>query len=153
MLFIITNPLVYRKLQAEIGSVTLEGEIISDEQARTLPYLQATIKEGARIWPPTTGLIPKVTPPEGDTINGVFVPGSTEIGVCAWGVQRSKGVYGEDSMVFNPDRWLRVDGEELESMERSLALVWGYEKYSCLGKNIALMELNKIYFEVSRFLI
>jgi cytochrome P450 len=105
------------------------------------------------MWPPTTGLIPKVTPPEGDTINGVFVPGGTEIGQCAWGIQRSKKVYGADSMIFNPDRWLRADGEALENMERSLGLVWGYGKYQCLGKSIALMELNKVYFEVCGHLV
>jgi hypothetical protein len=34
-------------------------------------------------------------------------------------------------------------------MERTFGLLWGYGKYSCLGKNIALMELNKVSFEVS----
>lgn len=105
------------------------------------------------MWPPTTGLIPKVTPPEGDTLNDVFIPSGTEIGQCAWGIQRSNKVYGEDSMVFDPNRWLRADGEALENMERSLGLVWGYGKYKCLGKSIALMELNKVYFEVSWFLV
>jgi hypothetical protein len=34
-------------------------------------------------------------------------------------------------------------------MERKLGLLWGYGKYSCLGKNIALMELNKVFLDVS----
>ncbi|TVY81737.1 Cytochrome P450 monooxygenase tropD [Lachnellula suecica] len=148
MLFAITNPHVYRKLQAEIDSVPRKETIISEEQAKNLPYLQATIKEGVRIWPPTTSLTSKVTPQEGDTINGVFIPGGTEIGVCVWGVQRDKKIYGDDSMLFNPDRWLRASGEELESMERSLALVWGHGKNQCLGKSIALLELNKVFFEL-----
>lgn len=82
------------------------------------------------MWPPASGLMSKKTPPEGDTINGVFVPGGIDIGQCAWGVQRSKSVYGEDSMVFRPERWTEASAEKLEKMEKSLALVWGYGMYS-----------------------
>ena len=148
MLFVITNHHIYKTLQAEIDSTVVKGSIISDDQASTLRYLRAVIKEGARIWPPAAGLMSKKTPPEGDTINGVFVPGGIDIGQCAWGVQRSKKVYGEDSMVFRPERWLEANGEKLERMEKSLGLVWGYGKYSCLGKNIAWLKLNKCLFEV-----
>ena len=100
--------------------------------------------------PPATGMLNKRTPPEGDTINGRFVPGGVDIGQCIWGVQRSKDVYGQDSMLFRPERWLEANGEQLENMEKSVGLVWGYGKYSCLGKNIAFLELNKAFFEVSR---
>lgn len=148
MLFVITNHRIYKTLQSEIDSMIISGTIISDDQASILPYLRAVIKEGARMWPPAAGLMSKKTPPEGDTINGVFVPGGIDIGQCAWGVQRSKGVYGEDSMVFRPERWLEAKGEKLEGMEKSLGLVWGYGKYSCLGKNIAWLKLNKCLFEV-----
>lgn len=149
MLYIMTNPHVYRKLQSEIDSTICKGQIISDEQSRTLPYLQSVIKEGARMCPPATGLLSKKTPPAGDTINGRFVPGGVDIGQCAWGLQRSKAVYGEDSVLFRPERWLEAKGETLERMEKSLGLIWGYGKYSCLGKNISFLELNKVFFEVS----
>jgi len=29
-----------------------------------------------------------------------------------------------------------------------MGLIWGYGKYSCMGKNIAWIELNKVFFEV-----
>ncbi|KAG0649269.1 Cytochrome P450 monooxygenase lolP1 [Hyphodiscus hymeniophilus] len=151
MLFVITNHNIYTKLQAEIDSTVVPGTIISNHQVEALPYLRAVIKEGARMWPPASGLMSKKTPPEGDMINGVFVPGGIDIGQCAWDVQRSKRVYGEDSPVFRPERWLEVKEEQLERMERSLSLIWGYGKYSCLGKNIAWMELNKCLFEVRTF--
>jgi cytochrome P450 len=107
------------------------------------------LKEGARIFPVATGIMPKIVPPEGDTINGIFIPGSTEIGKNDWAIQRDKNVYGEDSMLFRPERWLEAKGEQLERMERNLRLAWGYGKYSCLGKNLALTSLNKAIFEVS----
>lgn len=151
MLFIMTNPAVYKKLQAEIDSVASNSQIISEKIIKSLPYLQATIKKGVRMWPPAPVIMPKVTPPDGDIINGVFVPEGTEIAQCAWGLHRYKKVYGEDSMVFEPDRWLRTDGMALEAMERSLALTWEAGKYQCLRKNIALLEPNKVLFEVSYY--
>jgi cytochrome P450 len=152
MLYIMTNPHVYKKVQAEIDSTVYTDPVISDAQARKLPYLQAVLKEGARIFPVAIGIMSKVVPPEGDTINGIFIPGGTEIGKNDWAIQRNKNVYGEDSMLFRPERWLKAEGDQLEKMERTLKLAWGYGKYSCLGKNIALMNLNKALFEVS-FLI
>lgn len=150
MLYIMTNPHLYMRLQSEIDSTTCQGRIISDQQARTLPYLQAVIREGARMCPPATGILCKKTPPEGDTIHGKFIPGGVDIGQCILAVERSKEVFGEDSFLFRPERWLEADEEKLERMEKSLALVWGYGKYSCVGKNIAFLELNKVFFEVCR---
>ena len=144
-----TNPRVYRNIQAEIDSTIREGLVISDKQARTLPYLQAIIKEGSRICPPATGILSKKAPPEGESFKGRFIPGGVEIGQCAWGLQRSKDVYGDDSELFRPERWLEAKGKKLEKMEKSLGLIWGYGKFSCLGKHIAFLELNKIFFEVS----
>jgi hypothetical protein len=83
-LHLITHPTVLRKLYAEIDTAVTDGRIssspISDIDARRLPYLQACIKEGLRIWPPVTGLMEKVVPRQGDTINDVFIPGGTKIG-------------------------------------------------------------------------
>jgi len=67
----------------EIDEGIANGKIsspITDNEAKQLPYLQATIKEGLRICPPVSGLMDKEVPPEGDTVDGVFVPGGTKIG-------------------------------------------------------------------------
>jgi cytochrome P450 len=149
MLFLTSNPSAYRTLQAEIDSTNIKNVIITDEEAKSLPYLQAVIKEGSRMWPPATGLMPKVTPPEGDTFKGVFIPGGVDIGKSDWAIQRNKDVFGDDSGIFRPERWLEAKGEKLERMERTVGLVFGYGKYMCLGKSIAMLELNKVLFHVS----
>jgi cytochrome P450 len=153
MLYIISSPRVYTTLQAEIDSAIannkISNPIVSDAEARALPYLQAVIKEGLRIFPPGTGLISKQVPPEGDTINGVFLPGGTKIGSNMWAVLRSTEAFGSDATAFRPERWLEASPEQLVKMERVHELVWGYGKYVCLGKSVALVELNKIFVEVS----
>jgi cytochrome P450 len=151
-LHIITNPSVYYKLNDEIASASKEGRIstpvIRDAEARALPYLQACIKEGLRIWPPLTGLMTKMAPPEGDHFKGMFIPGNTEVAYSAWGVQRHTGTYGEDVDMFRPERWLEATGETLQKMERSQELIFGSGRYGCLGKSVAFVELNKVYVQV-----
>lgn len=94
----------------------------------------------------------KSVPPGGDTVNGIFIPEGTKIGYCAWGVFRNKDVWGEDSYAFRPERWLEAKGEKLREMESTMELVFGYGRWQCLGKNVAMIELNKVFIEVSELL-
>ena len=114
-----------------------------------MPYLQAVIKEGFRIHNPAAGLVSKDVPPGGDTFNGVFIPGGTKIGYCGWGLFRDKEIWGEDVHAFRPERWLDSPTEQIHNMEATMELVFGYGRWQCLGKNIALIELNKVFVEVS----
>ncbi|KAK1771973.1 pisatin demethylase [Phialemonium atrogriseum] len=150
MLYITTNPRVVHALRAEIDAARLSWPVIADAEARDMPYLQAVIKEGLRIYPPVTGLMAKEVPPGGDTFKGVFLPGGTKIGYCAWGIFRRADVWGEDSHEFRPERWLDASPEKLRQMEDTLELVFGYGRWQCLGKNVALMELNKVFVELLR---
>jgi cytochrome P450 len=149
--YITTSPRVYSTLTQELLSATLTRPVLRDSEARALPYLQACILEGLRVWPPVASLIYKVAPPQGDTHNGLFIPGGTRISYSAWALHHSKQMYGADADIFRPERWLEASGEKLNAMERSVQLVFGTGKYGCLGKTIALLELNKVFAEVSLF--
>lgn len=154
MLYLMSSPQVYRKLAHEVRTADAEGKLsnpITDAEARNLPYLQAVIKEGLRVFPPVTGLMPTLVPPGGDVIHGSHVPEGTEIGWSAFGVQHNKEVYGKDAETFRPERWLEVEDEDkLRSMLSTWELVFKYGKWQCLGRSVALMELNKVFVEVRR---
>jgi len=152
MLYLMTSPHAYSTLQREIDTAITQKTIsspITDTEGRKLPYLQAVIKEGLRIYPPVTGLMLKEVPKGGDTLNGVFVPGGAEIGYCAWGVHHSKEIFGEDADMFRPERWLEAEGEKLKVMNSTVELVFNYGKWQCPGKSVAAIELNKVFVEVS----
>ncbi|PTB55260.1 hypothetical protein M431DRAFT_520506 [Trichoderma harzianum CBS 226.95] len=151
LLSLITSPPAYSALIDEIrrASSTVSSPI-TWSQTQSLPYLQAVIREGLRMWPPVGGLGFKTVPPEGDYLNGYFVPGGTEIGQGFHGVGRSKTVWGPDANVFRPERWLVAQGDGLKDMINAVDTHFGYGKYSCLGKPIALMELHKAVFELVR---
>ena len=149
LLYIVTNPHVQSKLLEEISHAPISSPI-KDIEARKLPYLQAVIKEGLRIFPPVTGIMFKQVPPGGDTLNGIYIPEKTNIGWSSFGLMRNEKVWGKDAKVFRPERWMEGSPEEIRKKEIYSEMVFGYGKYQCLGKNVANMELNKIFVEVRR---
>lgn len=151
LLEIVSNPLVYGALRAEIDTAVAKGLVslpIQKNEAARLPYLSACVLEGLRRHPPVAQLRERTVPPEGDYINGFRIPGGTRIGFNTWGLQLDK-LFGEDPAIFRPERWLIEDVECLRSMHRTLDLVFGHGPTRCLGTPIAMTELNKIFFEVS----
>ena len=161
MLYLMSHPRVYRKLQAEIDTTAANFPgIIPDATARHLPYLQSVIREGLRMHPPATDVVPKKVPKGGDTVTiegkRLFLPGGTNICYDAWGVHHNKHVFGENADLFIPERWLvdendDANREKLKAMRRTTEMIFGYGKYQCLGKPVAWIDIGKVLFEVSRF--
>lgn len=129
LLSLITSPPAYSALIDEIrrASPTVSSPI-TWAQIQSLPYLQAVIREGLRMWPPVGGLGFKTVPPEGDYLNGYFVPGGAEIGQGFHGLGRSKAVWGPDADVFRPERWLVAQGDGLKDMINAVDTHFGYGK-------------------------
>ena len=104
------------------------------------------------MFPPVLSLVFKEVPEGGDTINDIFLPAGTDVGYAAWGLHRSKAVYGDDANIYRPGRWIDTkDEDKLAEMKRSADLVFSYGKSGCLGKPVAFMELNKALTEVRHF--
>lgn len=148
LLHIITSPRVVARLQQEISEASPSAYVITDEEARRMPFLQAVIKEGLRIFPPVAGLMAKEAPPGGHHWKGQYIPGGTRVGSCAWGIFRREDIWGVDSQEFRPERWLESSPEQLHLMEGTLDLIFSYGRWQCLGRPIALIELNKIFVQV-----
>jgi cytochrome P450 len=154
LLHVITNHTICAALLAEIDSGVRGGKIsspIKDEEARKMPYLQACIKEGFRYWPPVTGLLPRISQSD-ETVCGVHIPAGTDIAWSAWAVMRNKEMFGPDSAVYRPERWLNVEPARLMVMDNTVGLCFGQGRWGCLGRPIAQIELNKMIVEVRSFL-
>lgn len=154
LLSLLSTPAALVALRAEIDAGIAAGRIgspIRDAEARQLPYLQAVIKEGIRMYPPQTGLNNKRVPKGGAKVCGYLLPEGTDVGVNIQKMMRSKEVFGADADCFRPERWLEAakDEDRFKEMGAVVELDFGYGKYTCLGKTIAFMELNKVLVEVS----
>ena len=111
MPYLITHPHIFCKLRAEIDAVVSSGSvpsppgIASDECLKSMPYLQAIVREGLRIHPPLSNVVPKKVPKGGDSIvldgKTYILPEGTNIGYNVWGVHREKTMFGEDAEIFD----------------------------------------------------
>ncbi|KAI0025220.1 cytochrome P450 [Xylariomycetidae sp. FL0641] len=157
LLHLLATPTAYARLRAEVAAAVREGRAsrpITDKEARQLPYLQAVIYEGLRIRPVTAAIFPK-TVPEGPgaatVVAGHPLPPGTDVGWNIAAVLRSRARFGADADVFRPERLLELPDERARAdMQRDIELTFGYGRWMCGGKPIALMELNKVYFELFR---
>lgn len=151
LFYLMTNPPTWNRLRTAIDTEAAkhrDAPFIPEASLRTIPYLQAVIKEGLRVWPPLTGTRCKRAPPGGWAIGSRFIPGGTEVGQCVWGLRRDVGIFGPDAPLFRPERWLEAGPEQLEKMEAAVGTLFGNGRHRCLGRTIALIELNKVIAEV-----
>ncbi|KAI0164354.1 cytochrome P450 [Hypoxylon sp. FL1284] len=153
MMYIMATPRVYFRLKKMIKECVERNEVsspITFQEAQKLPYLQAVILEGLRIKNPLTYGHFKRVPPEGDYLDGTFLPGGTIIGQNAIGLTHNTAVFGEDVDVFRPERFLECSDARRAEMERALDILFGGGRWTCAGKTIAAWEFNKVYFELLR---
>lgn len=148
--FLTTNASAYRTLQAEIDEAVTSAArpIITDEQAKSLPYLQACIREGLRMFPPSMGIMGKVSD-EDDEICGKHIPAGTKVGWAAMAIMHDKSIFGGDADVYEPSRWMNADADKLKEMEAAYGLVFATgTRWECLGKRLAYIEMGKVIFEL-----
>lgn len=58
--------------------------------------------------------------------------------------------FGIDADIFRPERFTAASEEDRVRMEKLVELGFGYGRFMCAGKPVALMELNKAFFEVCK---
>jgi cytochrome P450 len=143
---ILKNPSCHAKLQTEIDTHFPPASIITFSKSQALPYLTAVLKETFRMHPASAWAPERVVPTGGHTIAGKRIPSGTVVSVSAWVIHRNKSIFGDDTDVFRPERWLADDEDEtarIKNMERHL-LHFGVGQYTCIGRNIALMEMYRV---------
>jgi cytochrome P450 len=151
---LLVTPTALDTLRREIDQGIAAGRIsspIRNAEAAKLPYLQAVILEGLRLYPPSVATFDKQVPQGGAHLHGYFLPEGTQVKINTMFMTRDETVFGPDAGVFNPDRWIEAaakDPERYGEMSAVVDLVFGHGKYLCLGKSVALMELNKVFVEV-----
>ncbi|THW13301.1 benzoate 4-monooxygenase cytochrome P450 [Aureobasidium pullulans] len=137
--YLLINPDKLARLVAEVRSTfTAESEITVDELAR-LPYLNACIEEGLRIYPPTPASLPRRVPQEGEFIAGKWIPGDVSVAISQWATNRHT-VNFRDSASFIPERFL---GDTKYASDNFAAFQpFSTGPRNCIGKNLAYHEIR-----------
>ncbi|RDW74852.1 hypothetical protein BP6252_05994 [Coleophoma cylindrospora] len=131
------NPSIYQELTKSLRSMFSTFESINAPAASKIPLLDAVLNEAMRVSPVLPGPMWRRTdnPIE---VAGHSVPGGTELGAMRWNIFRHPD-YFHSPEVFKPSRWLEDLGDNLDA-----CLPFGLGPRTCIGRNIAMMELRLI---------
>ncbi|KAK7946211.1 benzoate 4-monooxygenase cytochrome P450 [Apiospora aurea] len=144
------DPAHLRKLTDEIRTTFPDGsadDIVHGPKLLGCQYLAACIDEGMRLTPTGPSELPHEVLPGGIVIEGEYYPAGTIVSTCPWADSRNEAVHeGRDACAFRPERWI-VDpagtGVTAESVARLRSNFHPFATGpgSCLGKNLAMMEI------------
>ncbi|KAI9801024.1 MAG: hypothetical protein M1825_003558 [Sarcosagium campestre] len=139
------HPNIVEAVRAEIDSAspTVEKNLTFDAvQPVQLPYIRAVFNEALRLYPPVPFEIKQcratTTLPDGTTL-----PQGAIVLWCSWAMGRSRLLWGDDSDVFRPERWIEHDGEmegskpRLKTRTQFEFPVFNGGTRTCLGRRMA----------------
>jgi cytochrome P450 len=104
--YLAKKPVLRNKLLAEVKAVygkTVPGEY-KDSDLAQVAILNAVINETLRMQPAAALNSQRLTPPEGITVEDVWIPGHVQVHVSPWILCRSKKFFVRPDE-FIPERW------------------------------------------------
>lgn len=123
---------------------------------KNLVYQMACVRENFRISPVFTMALSRlVTDPRGLEIDGYHVPykvscyniswtcsksSQTSVAITNYALHHNSKIWGNDHATFNPERWMGRDSADYVN----LLMPFGIGHRSCIGRNIAMMNILKV---------
>ena len=155
---VLRAPMILANLQQEIDNVG--NDVTASESVAMdgpLQYMNAVIQESLRLHPP----VPLEIHENIDTQAVALADGSVvhpgEIVLWSpWAMGRSTRIWGEDAAHFKPSRWfpeVQPQGSDISHPTKKTAFefpVFHAGPRSCLGKNLAKIELSYALLQIIR---
>ncbi|KAL6706482.1 hypothetical protein ACN47E_005421 [Coniothyrium glycines] len=140
LMHLATHPDCVRTLRAELAH-----HAASYHCARPLPFLDAVIHESMRLWPSVFFASQRVTPPEGMSVNGRFIPGNMIVQMPGFPMLRDPRNFVLPDE-FLPERWMDRQSELV--LNKQVFMPFSVGPYNCAGKGLAMMELRSVVARV-----
>jgi cytochrome P450 len=148
--FVLNHPKVQQRLVEEIRTSFPAAADMSTTALMELPYLNAVIKEGLRLYLAGAAVMPRIVPPGGTEICGEHIPGGvsltcrkkdglvtdmmqTTVWIDAWVANRLDRFWARP-LEFLPERWLNPDDPEFAKDDKSIFRPFWAGPRDCLGK-------------------
>ncbi|XP_011639779.1 probable cytochrome P450 304a1 [Pogonomyrmex barbatus] len=129
--YLMHNPRVMKKVQNEIDNVVGTGRLITWDDRKDLPYLEAIIRETMRIETITPLSVIHRTV-KNTTLSGYKIPINTPIFTNLAAMHHDPDVWG-DPENFRPERFLKEDGQLI----KDITLPFGFGHRLCAGETYA----------------
>jgi benzoate 4-monooxygenase len=109
--YLAQNPEAQRKLQKVLDeAVGLDdSSVLSYDQVKAIPYLDACINEGLRLHSTSSIGLPRLVPEGGLEVLGRHYDGGTVLSVPSYTIHREAKTWGEDYEAYRPERWFEID--------------------------------------------
>ncbi|OJD33853.1 cytochrome p450 [Diplodia corticola] len=144
--FLAKHPATQRKLQAQLDGVMGRPEDWTYAAARSVGFVDDVINETLRLKPVLLTGGYRTTPPEGIVVDGVHVPGNTNVFVPIQLVQ-TDARYHPHAAEFIPERF----GERRAECqtEKQPWIPFSIGPYSCPGKSLAIATLRTAVSQIA----
>ncbi|ENH61737.1 Averantin oxidoreductase [Fusarium oxysporum f. sp. cubense race 1] len=140
------NPQALHNVQEEIDRYHLKYSTLDHQSLSKLSYLQACINESMRLYPLLPSGLQRITPPEGLQVGSIHLPGDTIISIPSYAFNRDERLF-KNADQFIPERWTTMT--EL-TRDSSLFTPFSIGKYSCVGRQLGLMEIRFVASQILR---
>ncbi|KAJ5517182.1 hypothetical protein N7527_008742, partial [Penicillium freii] len=137
--FLVEHPQHVDVLRTEFKNLPLTelGDYQPPDLAE-LKHLNGVINEALRLYPSVPSALPRVTPPEGLTIDGTFIPGNTTLYCPQYVLGRSPECYSKPE-AFIPERW--YSHPDL-IQDASAFAPFSAGPYGCIARPLALLNIR-----------
>jgi len=127
-------PEKYDRLKREVNDNIARGSNM--QEAQSLPYLNAVVKEALRISMANPTRLPHVVPAGGWTFKDIHFPPGSIVGCAGYELHLNANVF-PDPTNFVPERWL----DATEEMSKYW-FAFGAGSRACIARNLATLELQ-----------
>ncbi|KAH8601387.1 cytochrome P450 [Bisporella sp. PMI_857] len=145
------NPHVVKGIRKEISTLATLDDILEPArfQSVSMPYTTAVFYEAVRLYPPVPFELKQCE--QATTLpDGTFLPKGAILIWCTWAMNRSQLIWGPESDVFEPERWLH-DGKFVSKTAYEYPAFNGGHR-TCLGKKMAeVVAVQSIATLLSKF--
>ncbi|GAB1192901.1 hypothetical protein APSETT444_002100 [Aspergillus pseudonomiae] len=130
------------KLQTELDALP----DLTQEKLTGAKTLDALINETLRLHPAVPSGTQRMTPPEGLQIGDRYIPGDVMVCIPTHTLFRDERAFVRPEE-FLPERWM-TQPELVKDASVFIPFNAGLGPYSCVGKQLALMELRRVTAEI-----
>jgi cytochrome P450 len=143
--YLLRNPEKFARLKTELRTACKTEADLTMDVLGSLPYMNACIEEGLRIFPPVPIGLLRTVPKGGSLIDGHPVPENTSVCVASWAAAHSAANFA-DPDAFLPERFLDTPESKARygADIKKAAQPFSTGPRGCIGRNLTYVELRLI---------
>ncbi|MGK2914335.1 MAG: cytochrome P450 [Porticoccaceae bacterium] len=138
--YLVLYPELQTRLRAEVDAVLTGGALDDYDKTRQFPYVEALINETMRLKPVAPINIVEAT--RDVRVGPLALRRGQSVVILARTIAMQEADFPAPER-FNPERWLKVDGEKRQANTRAF-MPFGSGPRLCPGRSLALLEMKAV---------